>query len=288
MPDTALAAAFCGAVKRYPDFTLGPLDLRIPRGSIVGLVGENGAGKTTALKLLTGVLRPQSGSVSLLGGSPQDAACRAKVGTVFEDAFFCDALSAAQVGKSLAGIYGAGWDAALYAQTLSRFALPAGKPVKSYSRGMKMKLQLAAALGHRPQFLVLDEATSGLDPVVRGEILDLFLDFIQDDTHSILLSSHITSDLSQVADSIAYLHAGRLIFHESKDVLLAEYGLLRCAESDLARIPAAQCIYTRRTALCCETLVKSRAAVCAALPHAVCDPASIDDIMRFYSGRDAK
>lgn len=153
---------------------------------------------------------------------------------------------------------------------------------------MRMKLSLATALAHAPELLVLDEPTSGLDPVVRGEILDLFLDFIQDETRSILMSSHITTDLEQVADSIAYLHKGRLLFQEDKDELLAEYGLLRCAQADLAKLPDGAAIHTERRAFGCETLVRGREAVRAALPGAVCDPAGIDDIMRFYSGRDTQ
>lgn len=153
---------------------------------------------------------------------------------------------------------------------------------------MRMKLSLATALAHDPELLILDEATAGLDPVVRGELLDLLLDFIQDEQHSVLMSSHITSDLEQVADAIAYLHHGQLLFCENKDDLLQEYGLLRCAEADLARLPEGCAIYTRRGAFGCETLVKDRTAAHTALPDAVCDSASIDDIMRFYSGRDAQ
>ena len=160
--------------------------------------------------------------------------------------------------------------------------------MKELSRGMRMKLSLAGALAHHPALLVLDEATSGLDPVVRGELLDLFLDFIQDENHSILMSSHITADLEQAADSIAYLHHGKLLFHENKDDLMQEYGILRCGEADLQRLAENCVIHTRRTAFGCESLVKGRAAVAAALPGAVLDPAKIDDIMRFYSGRDTQ
>ena len=149
-----------------------------------------------------------------------------------------------------------------------------------------MKLNLATALAHHPLLLVLDEATSGLDPVVRGEMLDLFLDFIQDENHSILISSHITGDLEQVADSIAYLHQGKLLFQEDKDTLLSEYGILRCGSDDLARLPGDRIVHTRRTNFGCETLVKGREEVLRLLPGAVCDPAGIDDIMRFTSGRD--
>ncbi|MDD4849925.1 MAG: ABC transporter ATP-binding protein [Gemmiger sp.] len=288
MANELLAAALCGAEKHYPDFTLGPLNLQVPQGSIVGLVGENGAGKTTALKLLTGVNQPDGGTITLLGGNPADPATRAELGTVFEDAYFYEGLTAAQIGRSMAGIFAARWDGDLYEQYLGRFALKPNQPVKAYSRGMRMKLSLATALAHHPRLLVLDEATSGLDPVVRGEMLELFLDFIQEETHSILMSSHITSDLEQVADSIAYLHGGQLLFQADKDVLLGEYGLLRCAAEDLARLPQGLAVYTRRGSFGCETLVKGREEVRALLPGAVCDRASIDDIMRFYYGRDAK
>ncbi len=288
MQQTEPAAALRGATKAYRGFTLGPLDLTVPWGSIVGLVGENGAGKTTALKLLAGVNRADGGQVCLLGGSPADPALRAEVGVVFEDAYFYEGLNARQIGVSLAGIFGARWDAAAYAAQLRAFDLAEKKPVKAYSRGMRMKLGLAAALAHHPRLLLLDEATGGLDPVVRGELLDLFLAFIQDEGHSILLSSHITADLEQVADSIAYLHGGRLLFQENKDDLLQEYGLLRCPAAALAALPAGMVIHTRPNAFGAESLVKNRAQARALLPGAICDPAGIDDIMRYYSGRDER
>ena len=216
----ANAAALRGITKQYKDFTLGPVDMTVPAGSIVGLIGENGAGKTTLLKILCGVNRADDGTVDLLGGSPADAATRAKIGVVFEDAFFYGSFNAAQVARSLAGMYGARWNADSFSAYLRRFGLDAGKKLKEYSRGMRLKLSLAAALAHDPELLVLDEATAGLDPVVRGELMDLFLEFIQDERHSIIMSSHITADLEQVADSIAYLHNGQLLFHENKDDLL--------------------------------------------------------------------
>ena len=285
---STLAAALSGVVKQYPDFTLGPVELEIPAGSIVGLVGENGAGKTTLLKMLCGVNRPDKGRIALLDGTPQDTAARAEMGVVFEDAYFYENLTGRQVGRALAGIFGPRWDAAAFDSYLHRFSLPGDRRMKEFSRGMRMKLSLAGALAHHPRLLVLDEATSGLDPVVRGELLDLFLDFIQDENHSILMSSHITADLEQAADSIAYLHQGQLLFHENKDDLMQEYGILRCSEPDLGRLPEGSVIHTRRTGFGCESLVKGRAAVAAVLPAAVLDPAKIDDIMRFYSGRDAQ
>lgn len=286
METAACNAVLRGVEKRYPGFTLGPVDLTVPAGSIVGLVGENGAGKTTLLKLLTGINPADAGEITLLGGAPGDLASRADLGVVFEDAYFYESMTAKQIGKSLAGIFGGRWDGEAYRGMLARFGLDAAKTVKTYSRGMRMKLSLATALAHHPHLLVLDEATAGLDPVVRGEMLDLFLDFIQDESRSILISSHITSDLEQVADSIAYLHRGRLLFQEDKDALLAEYGILRCRQEQLAALPESCIIHTRRTDFGCETLVKGRAQVSRLLPGAVLDHAGIDDIMRFYSGRE--
>ena len=245
-----LAAALHGVAKHYHGFTLGPLNLEIPAGSIVGLIGENGAGKTTLLKLLTGVNRPDAGTVELLSATPDDAAVRAKIGVVFEDAYFYESLK---------------------------------KSIKELSRGMRMKLNLASALAHRPGLLVLDEATSGLDPAARSEILDILLDFIQDERHSVLLSSHITTDLEQIADTIAYLHHGQLLFAKNKDDLMEEYGILRCSQQDLDRLPPEWIAATCRTAAGCESLVHPRVSVLRALPGVVCDAASIDDIMRLTS-----
>ncbi len=284
----ANTAALRGITKQYKNFTLGPINLSVPAGSIVGLIGENGAGKTTLLKILCGVNRADSGTVELLDGSPADPAARARIGVVFEDAFFYESFTAAQVGRSLAGVFGARWSDEAFAAYLRRFGLDADKKLKEYSRGMRLKLSLAAALAHDPELLVLDEATAGLDPVVRGELMDLFLEFIQDERHSIIMSSHITADLEQVADSIAYLHNGQLLFHENKDELLQAYGVLRCGESALTSLPADLVIFTKHGAFGCESLVKDRAAALELLPDAVCDAAGLDDIMRFYSGRDAQ
>lgn len=283
---TTAAATLHGVEKQYKTFTLGPIDLVIPAGSIVGLVGENGAGKTTTIKILTGVIQPDAGQVDLLGSVPGDVATRARVGVVFEDATFFMGMTPAQIGRSLAGIFGRKWQADTYAALLKRFGLDPRQKMKEFSRGMRMKLNLATALAHAPELLVLDEPTAGLDPVMRGEILDLFMEYIQDERHSILLSSHITSDLEQVADSIAYLHKGRLLFQEDKDRLLEEYGVLHCSEADLRKLPGGAVVATRRGAFGCESLVKGRDTVRHTLPNAVCDAAKIDDIMRFTAGRD--
>ena len=175
--------------KTFPGFTLEGLNLTVPGGTILGLIGENGAGKSTTIKCILGLLRPDGGEISVLGGSNTDPAVRARVGVVLDECPFHDALKAPDVGRVLSGVYPT-WDSALFERYLHQFELPGDKPIKGFSRGMKMKLSIAAALAHRPNLLVLDEPTSGLDPVVRSEILDEFLSFIQDEDHAILISSH--------------------------------------------------------------------------------------------------
>lgn len=213
--------------KTFPGFTLRDLTLSVPQGTICGLVGENGAGKSTTIRLLMGALTPDSGTCSALGvdtASPDFLAAKEDIGVVLDEAYFPEVLSALQVGKILARTYRR-WDMDTYHAYLSRFGLPEKKAFKDYSRGMKMKLAIAAALSHDPKLLVLDEATSGLDPIVRDEVLEIFNEFTREEDHSILISSHILSDLEKLCDYIAFLHKGQLLFCEEKDALLEQYGI---------------------------------------------------------------
>ena len=269
------------------DFSLQNLDLTVPKGSIVGLIGENGAGKTTTLKCILGILHRDAGEIQLLGGEPGPATV-SQVGVVFEDAYFPATLTTRQIERILRGMYKQDWDSSRFEGLCRRFQLTEGKMVKDFSRGMRMKLSLATALAHHPRLLILDEATSGLDPVVRGEILDMFLDFIQDEDHSILLSSHITSDLEKVADSVAYIHEGQLLFQKDKDELLESYALIQCSAQDLARLPAEWIVHSREHAFGRETLVRNPEQVRQQLPNAVFGKVDIDTIMQFFTGRDAK
>lgn len=269
------AAELHGVIKEFHDFTLGPLDLKIPSGTIVGLVGENGAGKTTTLKLMTGVNRPTAGEVRLFGGDPTDAAARHEVGVVFEEAFFCEALTPAQIGRSLAGIYGRDWDADFYASMLKRFALPPDKMLREFSRGMRMKLNLAAAFGHRPKLLILDEATSGLDPVARDELLDTLRDFVSDENHSVLLSSHLVEDVQKVCDYVALLHRGQLLFCEEKDRLLESFALVQGPKDVLLQLSNRRGL--RENAFGATALVP-RTQVPSGL---IWQPAGLEDIMLY-------
>ena len=213
--------------RRLGDFELWDVNLTLPKGCILGLVGENGAGKSTTIRLLTGELRPDSGTVSVLDaepGSPDFRSVKERLGVVLDDAWFPEILNARQVGTMMAMTYES-WDAELYESYLARFALPREKNFKDYSRGMRMKLAIAVALAHRPEVLLLDEATAGLDPIVRDEVLEIFREFSEAEDHAILISSHILSDLEKLCDYIAFLHQGKLLFCQEKDRLLETYGL---------------------------------------------------------------
>ena len=213
--------------KHFPGFTLQDLSLAVPSGTICGLVGENGAGKSTTIRLLMGALRPDGGQCTVLGtdaASPEFLSVKEDIGVVLDEAYFPESLNALQVGAVMARTYRR-WDGKQYRNYLTRFGLPEKKPFKDFSRGMKMKLAIAVALSHSPRLLVLDEATSGLDPIVRDEVLEIFNEFTREEDHSILLSSHILSDLEKLCDYIAFLHQGRLLFCDEKDRLLEEYGI---------------------------------------------------------------
>ena len=213
--------------KHFPGFTLQDLSLAVPSGTICGLVGENGAGKSTTIRLLMGGLQPDSGTCTVLGtdaASPEFLSVKEDIGVVLDEAYFPESLNALQVGAVMARTYRR-WDGKQYQTYLARFGLPEKKQFKDFSRGMKMKLAIAVALSHSPKLLVLDEATSGLDPIVRDEVLEIFNEFTREEDHSILISSHILSDLEKLCDYIAFLHQGRLLFCDEKDRLLEEYGI---------------------------------------------------------------
>ena len=269
-----------GLCKSYGDFALEDVNLSLPGGSILGLIGENGAGKTTTIKCILNLVRRDAGTITLMGydNLTQERQAKAEVGVVLDECFFHDTLRPRDIHTILSRVY-PNWDRELYGSYLSKFQLPEGKFIKEFSRGMKMKLSLAAALAHHPKLLLLDEATSGLDPVVRDEILDEFLGFIQDEDHSILISSHITSDLEKVADYITYLHQGRVVLSEAKDVLQDNYGRLGCTAADLLAIDAEDVVRVRKGSYGCDALVRDRSAFHKKYPQLMVEPISLEDIM---------
>jgi len=275
--------------KDYGSFRLDDVSLSIPGGTIMGLIGENGAGKSTTIKCILNLIRRDSGTIRVSGldNLTQEKECKAQVGVVLDESAFHDTLQAAEVGRILSKLYKS-WDAPLFSRYLEKFSLPERKRLKEYSRGMKAKLSIAAALSTRPRLLLLDEATSGLDPVVRDEILDEFLAFIQDEEHAILISSHITSDLEKAADYVTYLHRGRVAVQGPKDELLETYGRLVCTRSALEQVDPALLVGRRVGQFGCEALVKDRRAFTRQYPDLTVDPVSLEDIMVFTVKGDAQ
>lgn len=229
-----------GLTKRRGDFALQGLDLTLPAGCIMGLIGENGAGKSTTMRLILNSLRRDSGSITIYGKDNRTLTARDRedIGVVLDEVGLPEYMNAAQIGRMMAGIF-TRWQPEVYAAYLKKLGLPEDKPFKDFSRGMRMRLGLAAALSHQPKLLLLDEATSGLDPVVRDDILTILSDFTRDEEHAVLISSHIVSDLEKICDYVAFLHKGRLLLCEEKDRLTEAYGILRGGAEDID--PAAVC-----------------------------------------------
>lgn len=268
-----------GLSKSYPGFSLHDVSFSLPCGSILGLIGENGAGKSTTIRALLGMIR-HGGTVRLFG---QDAAqagkeLRERIGAVFGEESFPPSLCAAQLSRVLGGICRA-WDATLFRELLARFGVAETKPVQALSRGMRLKLNLAAALAHHPSLLVLDEATAGLDPVVRDDVLDILLDFVQDERRSVLVSSHITADLEKIADSVVFLHRGTVLLQGEKDALLERFGLLRCTQAQFERVSPADYLYRRRLDCEWDLLVPDRAAARHLYPDYALDRPALDDLL---------
>lgn len=268
--------------KTFPksNFTLNDLTFSLPYGSILGFVGENGAGKTTTIGCILNTIHKDSGTVKLFGKEMEDddTALREKIGVVYDGDNFPGFWTAKQLSRIMDGFY-SHWDHTLFQKYLQDFHLPDTQKIKHFSRGMSMKLAIAAALSHHPQLLILDEATSGLDPIMRDEMLDVFLDFVQEEDHSILLSSHITSDLEKVADYIAFIHEGRLILTASKDDLIYHYAVLRCKESQFQALDPADVIAFRKRDFQIDVLAADKKAAEKKYKDIVADHVSIDEIM---------
>ena len=263
----------------YPKFKLNNINLSVPCGSVMGFIGENGAGKSTTIKAILGLLKKGEGTVTVLGedASGLSSHIKEQIGVVFDGLAFPANLNAKQLDKVMSGIYKT-WDSAVFFGYLNRFELPLDKKFKSFSRGMEMRLSIAAALSHNPRLLILDEPTSGLDPVMRSEILDIFMEFMQDETHSIFISTHITSDLEHIADYICFIHKGSIIFTEERNEMLERHRILKCTDDELARIDKADIIGMRKGRYSNEVLTTAA----EKYPDIAADAPSIEEIMVYY------
>ena len=267
--------------RHFGDFTLDSLNLTLPGGCILGLIGENGAGKSTTIRLILGMLRPDGGTVTILGRDNRDnlALTKQDIGVVLDEVGIPECMTPKQVGIVMADVF-TRWDAKTYEGLLERFSLPENKKFREFSRGMKMKLGLAVALSHEAKLLILDEATSGLDPVVRDEVVSILSEFTRDESHSILISSHIVSDLEKLCDYVAFLHRGKLLLCEEKDMLLSEYGILHCRPEDL---PETGVLHQKLSPYGAEAIVRRD----AVKPGTALSPISMEELFVFMS-KEAK
>lgn len=287
MNDTALSV--CGLTKKYRDFVLDEVTFDVPRGTIVGLIGENGAGKSTTLNAILGLISKDAGTISILGNSENEISdsIRNKIGVVFDGNNFPDTLSPKQLNSVFKNIYTT-WEENTFLTMLKTLSIPEKREIKAFSKGMKMKLSIVVALSHHSELLILDEATSGLDPVVRDDILDMFLNFVQDENNSILVSSHITSDLEKVADYIVFIHNGKVVFNKPKDELKYKYGIIKCGAAQFDAIDKNDIIAYRKQDYEWQVLIADKSKAQKKYPKAVIDPATIDDIMLLYVKGESK
>ena len=244
--------------KKFKGFTLDHVSFSLPAGCIMGLVGENGAGKSTTLKLLLNMIQKDSGRITILGKDEKNID-KNEIGVVFDECRFHESFTAKDINQVLKSIFQR-WNEQQFFDYLNRFEVPSNKKLKEFSRGMKMKISIAAAVSHDAKLLLLDEPTSTLDPVVRDEMLDIFYDFISDEQHSIIISSHIVSDLEKVCDYIAFMHKGKMILCEEKDRLLQECRLAQMSEAEFSAIDKDEIIGSRKTPFGITAVIRKAAA----------------------------
>ncbi|HNZ99549.1 ABC transporter ATP-binding protein [Ruminococcus sp.] len=289
MNDYENAIEIKGLTKRYDGFTLDNVSFDVPKGSIMGFIGQNGAGKTTTINALLNIVKKDEGEIKLLGldSVKDEFEVKSQIAAVFDELPFDDRLNANDINKILREVFEQ-WSSETFFGYLDRFSLPRKKKFGKFSKGMKMKLQIASALSHNAKLLIMDEATTGLDPVVRNEILDIFLEYLQNEEHTILMSSHITSDLDKVADSVTFIDKGKLLISGYKDDILDSHGVLKCTKNDYKEIDPEDIISARLSDFGAEVMVADRAECSRKYSGAVIDPATLEEIMIYYVNRSKK
>ncbi len=289
MQDYENAISVNGITKKYDGFTLDQISFDLAKGSIMGFIGQNGAGKSTTINTILNIIKPDAGNIKIFGLDHQKDEIEIKqhISAVFDELPFQDALNANQMNIILKEIFHE-WNSQTYFDFLDRFQLPRKKNFGQFSKGMKMKLQIACALSHNADLLIMDEATTGLDPVVRNEILDIFLEYLQDENHSILMSSHITTDLEKIADSVTFIDKGKILLTGYKDDILQTHGLMKVGRSDFDQIAKTDFISARLSEYNAEMLVSDRQEAKKKYSGAVIDSTSLEEIMLFYVNRIKK
>lgn len=272
--------------KDYGDFKLDDVSFSVPEGSVCGFIGQNGAGKTTTINLILDVIRRDAGEIRLFGKSIDEgsAALREDIGVVFDEMGFHEFMTGRDINIMMKNIY-KNWDEQVFFDNLKRFSLPSKKKCGDFSRGMRMKLQIAVALSHNAKLLVMDEPTSGLDPIVRNEMINIFREYVVREDHTILLSSHITGDLEKIADEVVFINGGRIVLAGNKDDILERHGLLKCKKSELEKISTSLIVSSEVGDYGAQVLVNDRHAAAKLYPGMVIEPAPLEEIMIYYVNR---
>lgn len=267
--------------KKYDDkFELGEIDISIPKGVIVGLIGENGAGKTTLIKSMLNIIRIDDGEIKIFGKDykKEEKNIKEDIGVVLDNMFFPELLNAKDINNVMRDVF-KNWDSKMYFSYLKEFNLPDNKPLKSMSKGMRKKLEIVSAISHNPKLLILDEPTSGLDPVVRSEVLEIFQKFIENEENSILLSTHITSDLEHIADEIIFIDKGKKVLQKSRDEIIDNYGLLKCDIDYFSNIDKKDIVAYKKTKYAYEILVDNKENISKKYNGCIIDKITLEDLM---------
>lgn len=270
-------------VKDYGDFKLDHISFAVPEGSVCGFIGQNGAGKTTTINLILDIINRDEGEISLFG-KPVDqdhAYVREDVGVVFDEMGFHEFMTAKDINIMMKNIY-KNWDEVAFFDYLKKFSLPSKKKCGAFSRGMRMKLQIAVAMSHKAKLLIMDEPTSGLDPIVRNEMIGIFRDFVVEEDHTILLSSHITGELEKIADEVVFIDGGKIVFSGNKDEILEKHGILKCKKEEASKVSEALIVGVEKEAYSTSILVNDRHAAAKLYPDMVIEEAALEDIMIYY------
>lgn len=270
-------------VKDYGDFKLDHISFAVPEGSVCGFIGQNGAGKTTTINLILDIINRDEGEINLFG-KPVDkdhAYVREDVGVVFDEMGFHEFMTAKDINIMMKNIY-KNWDEVAFFDYLKKFSLPSKKKCGAFSRGMRMKLQISVAMSHKAKLLIMDEPTSGLDPIVRNEMIGIFRDFVVEEDHTILLSSHITGDLEKIADEVVFIDGGKIVFSGNKDEILEKHGILKCKKEEASKVSEALIVGVEKEAYSTSILVNDRHAAAKLYPDMVIEEAALEDIMIYY------
>ncbi len=275
--------------KKYDGFTLDNISFEVPKGSIMGFIGQNGAGKSTTINSILNIIPINDGEINILGmdHKKDEKAIKDRIAVVFDELPFHGGFNAKDMSRIFEGIY-SNWDKEEYMRYLEQFQLPLKKKIGDFSKGMKMKLQIACALSHNAELLIMDEPTSGLDPIVRDEILRIFMKYLEDGERSILMSSHITSDLEKIADCITFIDKGKLLLSGYKDEILETHGVIKCSKEQYEAMDKVDIVSARINSYGVEVMVSDREAMGYKYSDLILDPTSLEEIMLFYVNREGK